>query len=77
MSADAGGHGNARFAPHRPAAILAGPTTALLDAMNPIGDILQAIDQGTSSTRAIAFSPAGDVVAVEQQSVEQIYSGPG
>jgi glycerol kinase len=40
-------------------------------------DILLAIDQGTSSTRAIGFSAAGDVVATEQQSFEQIYSGPG
>ena len=40
-------------------------------------DILLAIDQGTSSTRAIGFSAAGDVLAVEQQSFEQIYPGPG
>jgi glycerol kinase len=40
-------------------------------AMNRTGDILLAIDQGTSSTRVIAFSPAGNVVAVEQQSFEQ------
>jgi glycerol kinase len=40
-------------------------------------DVLLAIDQGTSSTRAIGFSAAGDVVAVEQQSFEQIYPGPG
>jgi glycerol kinase len=40
-------------------------------------DILLAIDQGTSSTRAIGFTAAGDVVAVEQQSFEQIYPGPG
>ncbi len=39
--------------------------------------MLLAIDQGTSSTRAIAFSPAGDVVAVEQQNFEQIYPAPG
>jgi glycerol kinase len=42
-----------------------------------VSDILLAIDQGTSSTRAIGFSPAGEVVAVEQQSFEQIYPGPG
>jgi glycerol kinase len=35
--------------------------------MNRSGDILLAIDQGTSSTRAIAFSPAGDVETVEQR----------
>ncbi len=40
-------------------------------------DILLAIDQGTSSTRAIGFSAAGDVAAVEQQTFEQIYPGPG
>ena len=40
-------------------------------------DILLAIDQGTSSTRAIGFSAAGDVLAVEQQSFEQLYPGPG
>ncbi len=40
-------------------------------------DILLAIDQGTSSTRAIGFSATGDVVSVEQQSFEQIYPGPG
>src|ERR1700693_480155 len=40
-------------------------------------DVLLAIDQGTSSTRAIGFSAAGDVLAVEQQSFEQIYPGPG
>jgi glycerol kinase len=40
-------------------------------------DILLAIDQGTSSTRAIGWSVTGDVVAAEQQSFEQIYPGPG
>src|SRR5271167_1803398 len=40
-------------------------------------DILLAIDQGTSSTRAIGFSAAGEVSGVEQQSFEQIYPGPG
>jgi glycerol kinase len=40
-------------------------------------DMLLAIDQGTSSTRAIGFSVAGDVVASEQQSFDQIYPGPG
>ena len=40
-------------------------------------DILLAIDQGTSSTRAIGFSAAGAGLAVEQQSFEQIYSGSG
>jgi glycerol kinase len=40
-------------------------------------DILLAIDQGTSSTRAMAFSAAGDAIAVDQQSFEQLYPGPG
>jgi len=40
-------------------------------------DILLAIDQGTSSTRAIGFTAGGNVLAVEQQSFEQIYPGPG
>ena len=40
-------------------------------------ETLLAIDQGTSSTRAIGFSAAGDVVASEQQSFEQLYPGPG
>ena len=40
-------------------------------------DVLLAIDQGTSSSRAIAFSTAGDMLAVEQQSFEQIYPAPG
>jgi glycerol kinase len=42
-----------------------------------VTDILLAIDQGTSSTRAIGFSTEGEVAAVEQQSFEQIYPGPG
>ena len=40
-------------------------------------DILLAIDQGTSSSRAIAFSAAGEMLAIEQQSFEQIYPAPG
>jgi glycerol kinase len=40
-------------------------------------DILLAIDQGTSSTRAIGFSAIGDVVAMEQQAFEQIYPQSG
>jgi glycerol kinase len=45
---------------------------------NPVADdTLLAIDQGTSSTRAIGFSVTGDVLAVEQQSFEQIYPESG
>src|SRR5271170_6063707 len=40
-------------------------------------DILLAIDQGTSSSRAIGFSASGEMIAVEQQTFEQIYPGPG
>ncbi len=40
-------------------------------------DILLAIDQGTSSSRAIGFSAEGEMLAVEQQSFEQIYPSPG
>lgn len=40
-------------------------------------DILLAIDQGTSSSRAIGFSAAGEMLANEQQSFEQIYPAPG
>jgi glycerol kinase len=39
--------------------------------------ILVAIDQGTSSSRAMAFSLAGKTVALEQQTFEQIYPSPG
>jgi glycerol kinase len=39
--------------------------------------ILLAIDQGTSSSRAIAFSVNGDLVAVEQQAFQQIYPHSG
>lgn len=40
-------------------------------------DCLLALDQGTSSSRAIAFSPEGEVLAVSQQEFQQIYPGPG
>jgi glycerol kinase len=40
-------------------------------------DILLAIDQGTSSSRAMAFSLAGKTIALEQQTFEQIYPAPG
>src|ERR1035437_4772551 len=40
-------------------------------------DILLAIDQGTSSTRAIGFSAIGDVVVMELQAFEQIYPQSG
>jgi glycerol kinase len=40
-------------------------------------EILLAIDQGTSSSRAMAFALDGAVVATEQQTFEQIYPAPG
>src|SRR5580698_10207958 len=39
--------------------------------------VLLAIDQGTSSSRAIAFSPDGSLVATEQQAFEQLYPASG
>jgi glycerol kinase len=39
--------------------------------------VLLAIDQGTSSSRAIAFAPDGTVLALEQQAFEQIYPASG
>jgi len=39
--------------------------------------VLLALDQGTSSTRSIAFSAAGDSLAVEQQAFPQIYPASG
>jgi len=40
-------------------------------------EVLLAIDQGTSSSRAIAFSVTGEVVALEQQAFEQLYPASG
>jgi glycerol kinase len=40
-------------------------------------DVLVAIDQGTSSSRAMAFAPTGEMAAAEQQAFEQIYPAPG
>jgi glycerol kinase len=39
--------------------------------------VLLAIDQGTSSSRALAFGTQGEVVALEQQAFEQLYPAPG
>ena len=39
--------------------------------------VLLAIDQGTSSSRAIAFEPDGTVLATEQETFEQIYPASG
>ena len=48
-----------------------------MSAKPPADPVLLAIDQGTSSSRAMAFSPRGESVAWEQQSFEQIYPSPG
>lgn len=40
-------------------------------------DGILAIDQGTTSSRAILFSPEGDVIALAQQEFAQIYPRPG
>ena len=40
-------------------------------------EILLAIDQGTSSSRAMGFSLGGETLALEQQTFEQIYPAPG
>ncbi|HEY6926937.1 MAG TPA: glycerol kinase GlpK [Steroidobacteraceae bacterium] len=39
--------------------------------------VLLAIDQGTSSSRAIAFSPDGTEIATEQQPFQQLYPASG
>ena len=44
--------------------------------MNPEGALL-AVDQGTSSSRAIAFTPSGEILEVAQHALGQIYPRPG
>jgi len=39
--------------------------------------VLLAIDQGTSSSRAMGFSARGDILALEQQPFEQLYPASG
>lgn len=36
-----------------------------------------ALDQGTTSSRALVFGPTGDIVAVAQREIRQIYPQPG
>jgi glycerol kinase len=53
---------------------------ALIESMNKneaAEGVLLAIDQGTSSSRAIAFAPDGSAVAAEQQAFEQLYPASG
>jgi glycerol kinase len=45
--------------------------------MSDSDPILLAIDQGTSSSRCIAFTPRGAQVGLQQQPFEQIYPAPG
>lgn len=40
-------------------------------------NILVAIDQGTTSSRAIAFKPSGEIIATAQQEFPQIFQHPG
>src|SRR5215831_3156758 len=40
-------------------------------------EVLLAIDQGTSSSRAIAFSAQAEILALEQQAFEQLYPASG
>lgn len=40
-------------------------------------NFILALDQGTTSSRAILFDRSGNIVAVEQQEFEQIYPQPG
>jgi len=47
------------------------------DVTTASGDVLLAVDQGTSSSRAIAFAPDGTEVASAQQAFEQIYPASG
>lgn len=47
------------------------------DETTAAGEVLLAIDQGTSSSRAIAFTPEGAEVATEQQAFEQLYPASG
>jgi glycerol kinase len=42
-----------------------------------MSDVLLAIDQGTSSSRAMAFSPDGTLIASEQQPFEAMYPASG
>jgi glycerol kinase len=41
------------------------------------GDIIAVIDAGTTSTRALAFTPDGEVLAVSQAELTQHYPQPG
>ena len=36
-----------------------------------------AIDQGTTSSRAILFDKSGNIIATKQQALNQIYPKPG
>ncbi|NNU14749.1 glycerol kinase GlpK [Parvularcula sp. ZS-1/3] len=42
-----------------------------------MSDAILAIDQGTTSSRAIVFSPKGEILATAQQEFEQLYPGEG
>ena len=40
-------------------------------------EFVMAIDQGTTSTRAIIFNRAGEIIAVGQKEFTQIFPNPG
>ena len=42
-----------------------------------MGKYIVALDQGTTSSRAIVFDELGQIVAVSNREVEQIYPQPG
>ncbi len=50
---------------------------ATLLAMTQTGDIILVIDEGTTSTRAMLFAPAGKCLGVEQRDLHQHYPQPG
>lgn len=45
--------------------------------MNPVADYIMAIDQGTTSTRAIIFDKEGDIQWSAQQEINQSFPKPG
>ena len=42
-----------------------------------MSEFVLALDQGTTSSRAIVFNKAGEIVSVGQYPYEQIYPEPG
>ena len=42
-----------------------------------MGNYIMALDQGTTSSRTLIFSRAGEIVSSSQKEFEQIYPKPG